>query len=323
MEATLQWGLDCIRFVQSFANPLLTVLMRIITNLGSPIAYMILLPLIYWCVDEKKGVRLGLVILISAWISISLKFLLNQPRPFFVGYDPSLGIITERLGGFPSNHAQTSLVLWTIIASWGKRKWLFGVAALICLLVSFSRIYLGVHFPTDILGGWILGALILCAYFLLGSRIEALLGKGGFRAGLIASAVLAFIMILYRPGEEALVPGAMTLGIGAGYCLNRRYIGFRSSAFFGQTGDKKETKYPILLARFVLGTACLFLIFAAFGKLIPLTQHSGNYELVSFLSLAAAALWFSAGAPWLFCKLRLAKAFPFADTPPDGDGHKK
>jgi len=320
MEAALEWGLGFIRCVQSFASPALTAIMRVITGLGAATACMILLPFIYWCVDEKKGLRLGLVVLVSGWINISLKFLLNQPRPFFEGYDPSVGMIIEPMGGFPSNHAQTSLVLWTIIASWGKRKWLFGAAALICLLVSFSRIYLGVHFPTDILGGWILGALILCAYFLLGGRIEALLGKGGFRAGMIASAALAFVMILYRlPGEEELLPGAMTLGIGAGYCLNRRYIGFRSSVFW----DKREIKYFILLARYVLGVACMFLILAAFEKLIPLAEYSGNYRLASFIKFAAAALWFSAGAPWLFCKLRLAKAFPSADAPPDGDGHKQ
>ena len=316
MEPALQWGLDIIRLVQSFASPMLTVVMRIITELGSAASYMILLPLVYWCVDEKKGLRLGLAVLVSVWINISLKFLLNQPRPFFAGYDPSLGMISERMGGFPSGHAQNSLVIWAIIASWVKRKWFFGIAALLCLLVSFSRIYLGVHFPTDILGGWLLGAFILCVYFLLGSRIEALLEKGGFRAGMIACAALAFIMILYRPGDESLLSGGMTLGIGAGYCLNRRYIGFRSSVFFAHTGDKKQTKYLILLARFVLGIASLVLILAAVVKLIPLTQDSGNYQLFLFLIFAISAFWVSAGAPWLFCKLRLAGALRLVETPP-------
>jgi membrane-associated phospholipid phosphatase len=323
MEIILQWGLDFIRLAQSFSSPMLTAIMRVITGLGSPTVCMILFPFIYWCVDEKKGLRLGLAVLISAWINISLKFLFNQPRPFFEGYDPSLGMISERMGGFPSLHAQASLVLWTIIASWGKRKWLFGAAAIFCLLVGFSRIYLGIHFPTDILGGWILGALVLCAYFLLGSRIEALLGNGGFRAGMIASAALAFIMILYQPGEEVLMPSAVTLGIGVGYCLNRRYIGFRSSAFFSHTEGAIQTKYPILLARYILGIACLFLLLAVSEKLIPITEHSVNYKLVSFLKLAAAALWFSAGAPWLFCKIRLAKAFSSAETPPDTGGSKQ
>ena len=303
MEAILQWGLDCIRLIQSYANPPLTFCMRIITSLGSAPAYIVLLPLVYWCYDENKGLRLGAAVLISAWLNISLKFLFDQPRPFFAEYDPALGMIPERLGGFPSGHAQNSLVLWTIIASWGKKKRYLFAAALVCLLVSFSRIYLGVHFPTDILGGWILGGIVLCVYFLLGKRIEAALEHGGFRCGVITAALAAFGMILYRPGEEALMPGGMLLGMGTGYCLNRRFTGFASAAIFGKTCI---AKYLILLGRFVLGMAGMVLLFAALEKIISQTRHSGNYQLFYFLRFALLALWISAGAPWLFRFLRLA-----------------
>jgi len=305
MEAALQWGLDFIRLVQTFSNPQLTFVMRLITNFGSATAYLILIPLVYWCVDEKKGMRLGAVVLISDWINVSLKFLLNQPRPFFNGYDPSVGMINERLGGFPSGHAQTSLVMWTVIASWGKRKLFFGIAGLICLLVSFSRIYLGVHFPTDILGGWILGALVLCSYLKLGPVIEKYLASGGFRSCMIAGAAIAFIMILYRPGDESLQAGGMMLGICAGYCLNKRYIGFKSSVFFAYSGEQLHIKYLILAARFILGTVVLFLILAASEKLIGQFRYSGNYQLFLFFRFVLSALWVSAGAPWLFRLLRL------------------
>ncbi|GHV96038.1 phosphatidic acid phosphatase [Spirochaetia bacterium] len=304
MEAILQWGLDLIRLVQSFASPPLTAVMRIITEFGSATAYMALLPLIYWCYDERKGLRLGLAILVSAWLNLSLKFFLNQPRPFFAGYDPSVGMISERFGGLPSGHAQNSLVMWTIIASWGKRKWLFGITALICLLVSFSRIYLGVHFPSDIFGGWVLGSLVLCAYFFSGKRIEALLAKGGFRAEIYAAAAVAFIMILYRPGAEILMPGGMFLGMAAGYSLNKRYIGFKSSGLFGRTG---AAKYLTLLARFVLGIAATAIILLAFEKVIPQNHFADFYLILHFLRFTVTALWVYAGAPWLFCVLHLAE----------------
>jgi len=166
MEAILYWGLDCIRLIQTAANPPLTACMKIITGLGSAAVYIILLPLIYWCIDEKKCLRLGTMVLVSVWLNITLKFALNQPRPFFEGYDPSVGMIGERMGGFPSGHAQNLLVMLFIIASWGTKKRLYGIAAFFCLLVGFSRVYLGVHFPTDVLGGWIIGGILLAAYFL-------------------------------------------------------------------------------------------------------------------------------------------------------------
>jgi hypothetical protein len=299
--------------------------MRIVTGLGSASWYAIMLIFLYWCVDEKKGVRLGLALLVSAWINISLKLALNQPRPFFEAYDPALGMIPEQLGGFPSGHAQNSLVVWIIIASWGTKKWLYGIAAFVCLAVSFSRVYLGVHFPTDILGGWIIGAVILCAYFCIVKRVNArfdarvnapagegtarfnpveLLARGGFRAELIAASTVAFIMILYRPTEEALMPGALFLGMALGYSLNRHYVGFKSS---GAGGKARYAKYLTLFFRCLTGTAGMVLIFAAITKIIPEDRHNDYYALLSFSRFVIMTLWVYAGAPYLFGLLRLVE----------------
>ena len=301
MESVLQWGLDFIRSVQIIASPPLTVFMRFITFFGGESVYIALLPLLYWCIDEKKGVRIGAAILISAWINISLKFLFNQPRPFFEAYDPSLGIITERLGGLPSGHAQNTLVLFIIIASWIKKKWAYICASAFCLLIGFSRIYLGVHFPTDVLAGWILGGIVLCGYFLLKDRIEALLVKGGARAGIITSALVSFLMILYLPSGELLMPAGILLGLGAGYCLNRRYVDFSAGQTPGRTG---VAKILILSARFLLGIAGFLLIYIALGKILP--SSGGNHNLFGFMRYALIGLWVSVAAPWVFIKLRLA-----------------
>ena len=318
METVLQWGLDCIRAIQSCANQPLTGVMRIVTGLGSAPCYAIVLVFLYWCIDEKKGVRLGLALLVSAWINISLKFLLDQPRPFFEAYDPALAMIPERLGGFPSGHAQNSFVLWIIIASWGTKKWLYGIAAFVCLLVSFSRVYLGVHFPTDILGGWILGAVILCGYFFIVKHFDAqagegtrktfapaeLFARGGFRAEVIAGAAMSFIMILYRPAEEVMIPGALLLGMAAGYSLNRRYIGFKSA---GTAGKSRYAKCLVLFFRCLAGIAGMVLIFATFKKIIPNNRSADYFVLLYFFRFVTLALWVYAGAPWLFGVLRLAE----------------
>ena len=297
MEALLQWGLDVIRGIQSYANPPLTAFVQIITELGSPVAYLVLIPFIYWCIDEKKSLRLGIAVLISAWLNFTLKYLLDQPRPFFPGYDPSLGMIAEKMGGFPSGHAQNSLVLWIIIASWGKKKLHYILAALFCLLIGFSRLYLGVHFPTDILGGWFFGGIVLCGYFLAGSRIEALLTAHGWRAGMMASAAIAFIMILYRPSADVLMPGGIILGMGTGYILCKRYIGFTAAL-----NKKNAVRYLILLTRFISGIAIMALLYIATGKISAMFRDTGNYQLIVFLRYVIVALWVSAGAPW-FCKL--------------------
>jgi membrane-associated phospholipid phosphatase len=249
MEPILQWGLDIIRTVQIISNPALTFFMKAITSLGGEYIYIILLPFFFWCINEKKGLQLGFVVLISAWINMSLKYLFDQPRPFFEGYDPSLGMINERMGGLPSGHAQNTLVMYFIIAYWVRKNWAYACAAVLCLLISFSRIYLGVHFPTDIFVGWILGGIVLLIYYMFIEKIELLLVKGGFRAGMIATAIVSFLMILYIPDRSLLVPGGILFGFGAGYCVNRRYIGFASNNLLDRTGIKK---YLTLVCRILI-----------------------------------------------------------------------
>lgn len=303
MEPALQWGLEFIRNIQGFSSPLLTVVMRIITAFGGAAVCLILPPFIYWCVDDKKGLRLETVVLISLWINIFLKITLNQPRPFFEGYDPSLGIVNERMGGLPSGHAQNALVLFFILASWINKRWAYIFAAVLCFLTGFSRIYLGVHFPTDVAAGWILGGVILCGYFLLGGMIETFFIKGGLRASMITGAVVSFLMIFYLPGEELLVPAGFLLGMCAGYCLNKRYIGFKSAALCERTG---MMKFLILFARFLLGIAGFVLVYFIVGKIIP--QNSANHNLFRFIHFALGGIWIFAAAPWVFIKLRLAEA---------------
>jgi membrane-associated phospholipid phosphatase len=314
MEEILQWGLACVRQIQTLAIiPGLTILMRAITNIGSTAAYMIIISFVYWCIDERKGLRLAVVLLISIWLNLALKVLFNQPRPFFAGYDPSVGMIVETMGGFPSSHAQNSLVILMILASWGikginpsvlPRAALYCIAAFLCLLTGFTRIYLGVHFPTDVFGGWLLGGLILTVYFWAGGRIEAWFESHNPRIGLIAAAVLAFAMNMYRPSEYLLIPSGMILGLGIGCFLCRRYIGFNAS-IKDRTGMVKRLT---LLVRYALGITAMVLLYVAAGKVINGLRDSGNYHLYVFIRHVLTAIWLSAGAPWVFCRLRLVQA---------------
>ncbi|MDR2178030.1 MAG: phosphatase PAP2 family protein [Treponema sp.] len=315
MESTLLWGLDLIRFIQSRASPALTVIMKLVTTMGAVPVCFALLSLIFWCFDEEKGFRLSLTLLVSLWINMVLKYLLVQPRPFWEGWDPSVGMTTESTNGFPSGHAQISLVLWVIIASWTGKKWALPLAVFLSFLVGFSRLYLGVHFPTDLLGGWVLGALTLAAYFLAGDRIKAALIRGGPRFQMILCSVLAFVMILYRPQVEMLVPGALVLGLGLGRRVNRASTGFRAASgpcAGSKTAERRESgtgaaRFLVLGARFVTGMAGLIILFTVLGRLIP-EEHSPLYPLLFFVRFALAGFWICSAAPWLFIRLRLAGA---------------
>ena len=97
-----------------------------------------------------------------------LKFAIDRPRP-----DAILQTARVFTSGFPSGHATLSCVTYVSAAAlFGPlnddrrtRRYLMIIAILVVALIGFSRIYLGVHFPTDILGGWCIGAAWLCCCY--------------------------------------------------------------------------------------------------------------------------------------------------------------
>ena len=165
MEPLLNWGVQVILWLQG-GSPLLDLPFIAITNLGSEEFLLVVMAFVFWCVDRRAGARLAALILISAWLNAVAKEIALQPRPF--EWDQQVRMIFPATGGgLPSGHTQGTVVLWGYLALAFRRRWLSILAAILMLLVPLSRLYLGAHFPTDLLGGYLLGALILLAYLRL------------------------------------------------------------------------------------------------------------------------------------------------------------
>ena len=180
-----------------------------------------------------------------------------------------------------------------------------GIVALLSIWAIFLYRQLDEHLPVNFDFRWIIIAVIFCGYLLLRNKIEALLAKGGFRAFMICTAAVSFIMILYRPDLEFVFPGGIMLGLCAGYCLNKRYIGFKAAEVLQRTG---VAKYLTLLVRFFLGMAVLLLIVFLTGIIIEQFSESQNVQLYGFIIFVLIGIWVSAAAPWVFVRLRLAGA---------------
>lgn len=159
MNEILQWGIDVIIDIQQIRTPYSDCFFKAITTLGSGYIYYIVLPVIFWCANSTLSARFILILFFSLWVNSEFKTILQQPRPY--NLDPSVKIGATGGPGLPSGHAQGSLVFWGYLSFWINKKWFYILSSIIILLIAFSRLYLGVHFPTDILGGWILGFLIL------------------------------------------------------------------------------------------------------------------------------------------------------------------
>ena len=150
----------------SMVCPFLDVLMPKITALGNGGAIWLLAAGGLLCTKKyrKQGVLLLGGLALGALIGNGvLKHLIARPRPCWLDSSVHLLIASPSDYSFPSGHTLASAVGASMLTMTNRR---FGWAAIpVAVLIAFSRLYLYVHFPSDILGGAILGVLIgVCTY---------------------------------------------------------------------------------------------------------------------------------------------------------------
>jgi len=157
-------GYTMFHWVEGWSNPALDLFFRAVTDLGYPFFYYLLIAPLFWVVDRRRALVLFLLLLLAALVNGEAKLLVNTPRP-----DPQvvrvldLRPIQSGSPAFPSGHAQIAVVFWGYLALWARRRWFQVLAVFLIAAISFSRIYLGAHFPIDVVGGLILGIALLAA----------------------------------------------------------------------------------------------------------------------------------------------------------------
>lgn len=127
--------------------------------------FILFLPLVWLFSGWKAGIKISYLFLFSSFANVFIKAFFSLPRPYQI--KEGIQILNIPGYGFPSGAAQTAIIILILSYKyWKYRSVLFGSLAFF-LLLSFSRIYLGVHFFTDILGGWAVGAFICLIYKIL------------------------------------------------------------------------------------------------------------------------------------------------------------
>lgn len=279
------WDTGIIHWLQQFRSPFLDQWFVAFTSLGTELAYILLIPVVYWGIDRYKGHRLAVIFLLSIWLNGVVKEWMAMPRP-----EPGVGGIlrlAEAAGaGFPSGHAQGSMTLWGWLAIEFPRPWVIALAGLMVVMISLSRLYLGVHFLGDVLGGWALGLLVIAAGAVIFARQPGERWGRGWKMGLaVAVPLLLFPLSPSGTSERALgfLIGLLTADMVA---LPGIPYGERASAVQH-------------VARSLVGLAGLVGMALLIQRVVP-------PGLPAVLAYAVAAVWVAVLAPLLFLRTGLA-----------------
>jgi len=275
-----------IVWIQQFSTPLLDSFFKAITFLGDEEYYILSIPLLFWLYNKKFALRFGAFFLLNAYINSFIKHIFATPRPAM-----ELRKITQEGYSFPSGHAQGNTSFWGYLAVQVKKRWAYITAVLLFCLVAFSRVYLGVHFPIDIIVGILIGIAWILAYEIISRKVKLELSRIQWFLG---SLVFCSIMLIIHPTGDGPLTMGFLLGALWGYRLEADFVDFDVKGNWWQNIAKAAVGLAILFALRVGLKIILMKLLGDPGEGMPL------YHAATFIRYFGMGIWVALAAPWLF-----------------------
>ena len=157
--------IEILNLIQHLRTPFLDETMRFVTSLGNFSIAWVMLALVLILIPKTR--KIGLVVMVavvldSVLCNVILKNIFVRPRPCDV--NTAINLLIPRPSGysFPSGHTSASFAAVAALYFSGERK-IWKAALALAILIAFSRMYLYVHYPTDVLGGIVCGIVCGCA----------------------------------------------------------------------------------------------------------------------------------------------------------------
>ncbi len=290
--------------------PLLDKLLSALTFLGGEGIFIALAIIVFWCVSKRDGYYLIAAGVGGTVISQNMKILCRVPRPWI--RDPNFTIVEsarEGAGGysFPSGHSQNAVVALGGTARFARPGWLKAVLWVLAAVVCFSRMYLGVHTPADVLVGAAIGLVLVFGLRPLFTRSEqdpriidwvfcgvfVFAAAGLFLAGHVPAGADPENLAEFQKNSYTMFGVAAAVLIGAP--LERRFVRFETDA-----------PWWAQILKCALGLAVVMgLRMALKSPLNALFQGKPIADAVRYMLMVLAAVlvwpltfrWFSKGCP--------------------------
>ncbi|MBS0289172.1 MAG: phosphatase PAP2 family protein [Proteobacteria bacterium] len=285
-------GDTCIAWVATHLRyDLLTPVMRFISELGEVGGILFTISLIYWLWNKRYGKYLCYGLFTAILINLWLKGLVRECRP------PSQFWLEDvESYSFPSGHAQIGVYLWLGLAYYLRKSWLSPLCLAIGIMISISRVYLGVHYPQDIIAGALLGFGVLLLILWCEKKDFQLLSKFSlWQQVFILLAILScYELMVYDPrgNDVATIASAFGFWLGCQYETKLQF---------------QPVKRPLsVLSQLFIGCSGILLFWKGGNWLTD--QVSSHFTVtIEYIQYFLLGFWIAFGAPALNLRLGFVK----------------
>lgn len=218
--------MDELSWVLDYRSEGLTTFFRALSWLVEETFLMGVLAIGYWCFNKKFYRNVVFMLCVSTLVNVLLKSVFKMPRPT-VEYLSGVNDIYS----FPSGHAQMVTVFCLMLAVHYKRIWIWWGAGLMIIGECLSRVYLGVHYPKDVMFGVFVGSMLVVCYTLLRNSLYwALFSKRKLAMASIFIGGVA-LYLFYMKGENtksSIIASGVLVGVVLGHLLENKYCRYQN-----------------------------------------------------------------------------------------------
>lgn len=270
-----QWEVDLMIWLQTTMGAFGKTLAVIFTLLGDQLIVCAILIIIYLGINKKAGKTLLVSIVTVLLICPLFKNIVCRRRPYF-DHDgikclrpvESKFDVTDVLGqgfSFPSMHSAASLTLYGTLALFVRRNFMTIIAVLMPLMIGLSRIMLGVHYPTDILAGWLIG---LFGTFVMTKLQEKFPNR---RVIYLIVILLGLCGWFYCTSTDFFTLFGLAVGIFGGFLFEEQFVNF------------EDTHNMLQRVIRIVGAMAIFLIVTEGTKFLIPADLADNGSFISHI----------------------------------------
>ncbi|MED1613245.1 MULTISPECIES: phosphatase PAP2 family protein [Bacillus cereus group] len=272
-----------LEWMISLEGSVLTAFFKLVSIIANETLYLIVISISYWCVSKRKAFHMIVMLCFSGYIGIVIKEFMKIPRPYTYDGIQSLYEKSAASYSFPSTHVQLATTFWGSFMILCKKRiiWIIGIVFII--LVAISRLYLRVHWLSDIIGAVLFSVIVVYLY------TKVTMGLSDRKFILLQRIILAVSLIMYVMTSQ--VDNLKLLGV-----LTGSTIGIMLENHFINMNESNDFKMQVV--KTVLGLSIMLIMQFILKKVIP---------DMYYLRYAVTGITITFLCPFIFRMLRLKK----------------